>query len=302
MKKFLQRLLIIIVITFVADRALSYVVNIFYKTTTTTNEHKLIAVTYKMTDPVVFMGSSRAHHHYVPSIISDTLKKGVYNAGLWGMRNIYFQYGLLSNILERYTPETICLEIHPTDYLETPFSTTEAVGPLTPFIGYSPGCDTVLKQAGFYYKGEVSHLYRYNGEFANLLAGNLSTRTLDADKGYKALYGKLDTAIVAIKPEKFPFPVSKDKLKYLQAFIDKCKEKKIQLILIYSPMYAVEKTNLFQVPDSIAKKNNIPFINDYQQAGITGDSHNFFDFGHLNDEGAKKYSALIASELKQYIK
>ncbi|WP_316746447.1 hypothetical protein [Pedobacter gandavensis] len=302
MRKFLQRLLIILLITFVADRALSFVVHIFYKTTSTTNEHKVNTVIYKMNEPVVIMGSSRAHHHYIPSIISDTLKKGVYNAGLWGMRNIYFQYGLLSNILERYTPETICLEIHPTDYLETPFSTIEAVGPLTPFIGYSPGCDSVLKKAGYYYKGEVSHLYRYNGEFANLLVGNISERTAEADKGVKVLYGELDTVLVPVKPEKFDFPVSKDKLKYLQAFIDKCKEKKIQLILIYSPMYAVEKTNLFQIPDSIAKKNHIPFINTYQQAGITGNARNFFDPGHLNETGAKKYSSLIATELKKYIK
>lgn len=302
MKKFLTRLLIIICITLVADRALSYVVKFFYNTTTTTDEYKMNTVIYRMNDPVVFMGSSRCHHHYIPSIISDTLQTGVYNAGLWGMHNIYFQYGLLSNILKRYTPKVICLELHPIDYLQTPFSNVETVGSLLPFINFSSGCDDVLKKAGVYYKGELSHLYRYNSQFANILAGNLTERSFAADKGYKSLGGQLDTAYGKITPEEFPYPVDEQKVKYLQAFIDKCKENKINLIFLYSPMYAVEKTNLFDVPNRIAKKNGITFINHYDLKGITGHLECYHDFGHLNDTGAKRYSAIIASELKTYIK
>lgn len=300
MKRFLKRLLIITIITLIADRAVSYAVSYFYNTTTTTDEFKMNAVILKMDDPVVFMGSSRCHHHYVPSIISDSLKSGVYNAGLWGMHNIYFQYGFLSDILERYTPQTICLEIHPIDYLKTPFSDIETVGSLTPFINYSEGNDQMLKKAKLYYKCEVSDLYRYNSQFANILAGNVTRRSFAADKGFKKLTGKLDTTF-EIKPERFPFEVDETKVKLLQAFIDKCKEKKINLIFLFSPMYAVEKTNLFDVPNQLAKKNNIHFINNYYLEGITGHPEYFFDFGHLNEEGAKKYSCLISHELKKYI-
>ncbi|MBB5440355.1 hypothetical protein HDC92_004056 [Pedobacter sp. AK017] len=302
MKKFLTRLLIIIAITLVADRALSYVIRFFYNTTTTTDEYKINSVTSRMTDPVIFMGSSRCHHHYIPSIIGDSLQTGVYNAGLWGMRNIYFQYALLSNILERYTPETICLEIHPADYLKTPFSDIGTVGILSPFIHYSHDCDELLKKAGVYYKSEVSHLYRYNSQFANILAGNLSERSFAADKGYKQLNGQLDISYGAPKPEKFPFAVDQEKVQYLQAFIDKCKKKNINLIFLFSPMYATEKTNLFDIPSHIASKNNIPFLNHYYLEGITGHLQYFHDFGHLNDAGAKLYSSIIGSELKRYIK
>jgi len=302
MKKFLTRVLIIIIITLVADRAFSIVVKMFFKTTTTTDEYKLNSVMYRMNDPVVFMGSSRCHHHYVPVIIGDTLKTGVYNAGLWGMHNIYFNYGLLCNILEKYTPKTICLEMHPIDYLATPFSQTETVSSLDPFINFSAGCDEVLKKAGVYYKCELSELYRYNSQFANLLAGNLSARSFAADKGFKPLYGNFDTSFGPVVPERFPFPIDHEKVRYLQKFIDKCKEKHIQLIFLFSPMYAVEKSNLFDIPDSIAKKNNIVFINHYNLKGITGHPEYYHDFGHLNENGAKKYSAIVASELKQYIK
>lgn len=300
MKRFLKRVLIITIITLIADRAVSFAVKYLYGTTTTTDEFKMNSVTYKMNDPVVFMGSSRCHHHYVPSIIGDSLQTGVYNAGLWGMRNVYFQYGFLSNILERYTPQTICLEIHPIDYLKTPFSGTESIGSLTPFINYSAGGDEMLKKAKLYYKCEVSELYRYNSQFANILVGNLSQRSFAADKGFKKLTGKLDTAF-AIVPEKFPFSPDEAKIKYLQAFIDKCKENKINLIFLFSPMYAVENTHFLDIPTQLAKKNNIPFINHYYLEGITGHPEYYFDFGHLNEDGAEKYSSIVAHELKKYI-
>ncbi|WP_421943912.1 hypothetical protein [Pedobacter sp.] len=301
MKKFALRVLIILGITFLLDRGISYGVKYFYKTTTTTNEYKINQVIDVMTEPVIFMGSSRAHHHYIPAIIQDTLKTGVYNAGLWGMRNIYFQYGFLSAILERYTPKTIVLELHPTDYLKTPFSTPEAAGPLITYLNYSKGSDEVLKLAGLYYKGQVSHLYRYNGEFANLLAGNFSQRSLASDKGFKAINGKLNTTL-EIKPERFPFSIDKEKVQYLQSFINLCREHNIKLIFIFSPMYATEKTTLFNLPNAIAKKNNLIFINHYNMPGITGHSEYFYDFGHLNEVGAQKYSSIIASELKKYMK
>jgi len=301
MKKFMLRILIIAAITLTADRALSYAAKYFYSTTTTTDEYKLNAVINRMNEEVIFMGSSRCHHHYIPSIISDSLHKRVYNAGLWGMRNIYFQYGLLSDVLERYTPNTICLELHPTDYLATPFSNAEAAGVLAPFIGTSTGNDEVMKKTGYYYKDQVSYLYRYNSSFANLLAGNLTERSSAADRGYKSLSGELDTTSNTIVPEKFPFKIDKDKVHYLQAFIDKCKEKKINLIFLFSPMYATENTRLFEIPDSLAKKNGIPFINHYNLPGITGHGEYFHDFGHLNNAGAKKYTYYISHELKNYI-
>lgn len=299
MGKFIKSLMIILAITFILDRAGAYIVAKFYKTTTTTDEYKLNFVTFRMEEPVIFMGSSRAHHHYIPAIISDSLKKGVYNAGLWGMRNIYFQYGLLSNILERYTPEIICLEVHPVDYLQTPFSTTASAGNLSPFINLSAGCDEVLKNAGVYEKAEISHLYRYNSQFANILAGNLSERTSPADKGYKSLSGLLDTTHAHLKAEQFPYPADENKIRYLQAFIDRCKARKIKLILLYSPMYAVEKNTLFELPKQIARKNQIPFLNFYYLEGLSKHPEYYYDFGHLNDAGARRYSAAISHELKK---
>lgn len=300
MKKFVKILFFIIVVTIVADRAIGYLFQYFYKTTTTTDQYKVSTAICKTNAPILFMGSSRCHHHYVPGIIGDTLQHEIYNAGLWGMRNIYFQYGLLSNILERYKPQTIFLEVHPIDYLQTPFSDIERVGNLTPFINCSSGCDEVLKEAGLYYKCQLSFLYRYNSEFANILVGNLSDRSIK--DGFKPLSGQLDTIHHKVVPEEFEFAPDRKKIHYIQAFIDRCRIENINLVFLYSPMYiAKEKTALFDIPDSIAHANNIPFINNYRLDGITGHPEYFADYGHLNENGAKKYSAIIAPDLKKYV-
>ncbi|MEG1564168.1 MAG: hypothetical protein RR365_10650 [Bacteroides sp.] len=302
MKKFIKGLLFIILITVIVDRGAGYAFQYFYRITTTTDENKITATILNTHAPILFMGSSRCHHHYIPSIIGDSLQCDVYNAGLWGMRNIYFQYGLLCNTLERYHPRIILLEIHPIDYLQTPYSGIERVSSLAPFINYSSGCDEVLKEANLYYKCKLSCLYRYNSEWANVLMGNLSKRSQEKDKGFKPLVTQLDTLHQQIEPESFFFPPDERKIHYLHAFINKCKSEKIDLIFLYSPMYAThEKTNLFHIPDSLAQQENILFINHYRLEGITGHTEYYADFGHLNERGAEKYSSIIATELKKYL-
>lgn len=300
MRKFLIRLIIIIGIVFILDRTMGLVINILYNTATTTDEYKLNFTTNQMDAPIIFMGSSRCHHHYVPDVLEDTLQKKVYNAGLWGMRNIYFQYGLLSNILERYTPKTIFLEIHPIDFLKTPYSDLTSVSNLSPFVNRSSGCDEVLKKGKYYHKDILSHTYRYNSLFPNLILGNLFTRTNLENEGLKPLYGKIDKSKGKIAPEKFNFPVDQNRVKYLQAFINKCKDKNIKLVLLFSPMYAVDSVDFLTIPTMLAKKNAIDFLNYYNLPGITGKEEYFYDFGHLNEAGARKYSSLIAGELKKY--
>ena len=160
MKRFLCWLLMMLVILFGIDRSSSFIMGILYRNSKATNEYKINYVVNKMNQPVIFMGSSRCHHTYIPSIISDTLVLPVYNAGLWGEQNIYFQYGLLCDILSRYTPKVICYEIHPIDFMATPYSGIERISSLSPFIGRSKGCDSLFKLNHIYVEYKISHLYR----------------------------------------------------------------------------------------------------------------------------------------------
>ena len=221
-----------------------------------------------------------------------------YNAGDWGIKNIYFHYGLLSNMLERYTPSVVLLELHPSEWLNLPFSGTERAGSLAPYCGMSEGCDQMLKLAGNYWPYRLSTVFRYTGEFPNLLAGKKGTMDRSL-KGWKPLIGEIDTT--GIIAEEYPFPMDEERIKLMDKFISTCKNNGISLVFAVSPMYICSKEDVFRYPRELAHKNNIPFLDHYKDSDYVGKKELFYDFGHMNEKGARLYSAKICKELKTVI-
>ena len=269
-----------------------------YRSSNATDEYKISYSNESTLDSVLFMGSSRCLHHYVPSIFEKELGLSSYNAGDWGIKNIYFHYGLLCNILERYTPKVIVLEIHPSEWLALPFSGTERAGSLAPYCGISEGCDEMLKLTGNYWAYRLSISYRYTGSIPNLLTGKLGTMDRSL-KGWKPLEGLIDT--IGVKAEEYPFPIDKQRIALLQRFVETCKERHIQLIMIVSPMYICSEKDAFRYPREFAKKNHIPFIDHYRDTSFVGKAELFYDFGHMNKYGAERYSNIVCKELKAII-
>ena len=63
-------------------------------------------------EDVILMGSSRASHHYVTQIITDSLGLICFNAGQDG-NGIIMQYGRWKMISERYAPKVLIYDITP---------------------------------------------------------------------------------------------------------------------------------------------------------------------------------------------
>ena len=222
-----------------------------------------------------------------------------FNAADWGIKNIYYHYGLLGNILSRYTPKVIVFEIHPCDYLDTPYSGTERAGSLAPFCGMSDECDEMLKISGKYWPYKLSTVYRYTGSLPALLFGRWGgmDRSL---KGWKPLDGQLDT--IGLKAEEFPFKVHQQKVQLLERFIQDCQTKDIRLCFIVSPMYICTNQDVYKVPRDLAKQYNIPFFDYFRDPQFMGHAELFYDYGHLNREGATIFSEKVCDELKDFIK
>lgn len=64
---------------------------------------------YDVNSPVVIVGSSRAAHHYIPQIISDSLGCDVYNIGRDGCFFLY-NNAVINELIARYTPRVIIRE------------------------------------------------------------------------------------------------------------------------------------------------------------------------------------------------
>ena len=298
MKKLLIHIVIIAGLFFVIDRTAGLILKQLYSQSNATDEYKIGYANAETTDDMLFMGSSRCLHHFVPSVFEEAYGMTCFNAADWGIKNIYYHYGLLGNILSRYTPKVIVLEIHPCDYLDTPYSGTERAGSLAPFCGMSDECDEMLKISGKYWPYKLSMVYRYTGSLPALLFGRWGgmDRSL---KGWKPLDGQLDTT--GLKAEEFPFPVHQEKLQLLERFIQDCQTKGIHLSFIVSPMYICTKQDVFKVPRDLAKRYNIPIFDYFRDQQFMGHAELFYDYGHLNREGAVIFSKKVCNDLKPQI-
>ena len=261
---------------------------------------KLRYLHHDIHEDVVLIGASRCHHHYLPSILADSLGMSVYNAGVGGSDNIFSHYIVLCHILQRYTPKVICLEVMPTDYChqEDPFNVLSFFAPL---YGSCEMADSVYRIAGKYWQYQVSHLYRYNAKASSSVIGLVLNRQKDGDNGY----------IPLPKPNQFPkepkteetrYDIDSLKIEYIERFIDLCQDKHIQLVFTVSPKYTRVAPDYYDVLKDIARKNNITML-DYHTKGLYIDHPNYFkDGAHLWDEGARTFSSVFVADLKRVLK
>ena len=300
MKKLAYSLVIVFAGLFIVDRLGGFVMAWVSRNTNDVISPKLQYVSNGIHEDVVFMGASRCHHHYVPSIISDTLLMDVYNAGIGGSDNIFSHYIVLSHILKGHKPKAICLEVMPTDYncQKDPFAVISFFAPL---IGKCEEADSVFRMAGSYWKYEASHLYRYNAKASSNLWGLVLNRQRNDDNGYNPLPAPNQHPSMMAQ-EKRDTETDLQKLEYLHRFVTLCQQNNIKLIFTVSPKYTKVEDSHYDVIKRFAQKYDIPFL-DYHTTGLYIDHPEYFkDASHLWDKGARLYSSVIASDLKKMLK
>lgn len=116
MKKLAASLIFILVAFFIADIVVGIAMQWLYDNT----EHEYVTKTRYLAGhvdkDVILLGTSRTSHHYIPSILEDSLGMNIYNGGMDGTDNIYMHYFLLNLILRHHTPKVVCLELSTHDY------------------------------------------------------------------------------------------------------------------------------------------------------------------------------------------
>lgn len=112
MKKFFLKLFIFFCFAIVVDFAFGKSMASLQKTGKGGTTYRDNYIMNECKEEILIMGSSRASHHYISKIMSDSLKTSVYNAGRDG-NGIILNYGFLLEILKRYKPNTIIYELTP---------------------------------------------------------------------------------------------------------------------------------------------------------------------------------------------
>ena len=300
MKRLIYSLLLIATLAFVIDRIGGMIMSRLYDSSKdVTLAAKMQYLMNDCSQDMLLLGTSRAHDHYVPAILKDSLGISVYNGGFTGSGNIYSQYIILNLILSHHTPKIICLDVRTHDFTtsDNPFG---SIAIFAPYIGLNARADSVFREAGIYWRYVVSHLYRYNARVISNIFGFMFQMQKYEENGYMPIFQPPhfpDT----LKKSDFVFSCDSNKVKYIRKFISLCREHDILLVFTVSPAYDIVAPDQYSVLKQIAAENDIPFF-DYHSAGLYLDHPEYFrDKNHLWDKGARLFTSVFAHDLKMYL-
>lgn len=295
MKKIIRRFTILIIILAIVDFLSGFILdktmNLLPETTSQT-AHTNTFIKHVDSD-VIILGSSRATHHYIPSIISDSLGLSVYNCGQEGM-DVTYNFCCLERIISRKTPKIVLLDMDESYYLG---GSTQRITCLNPYYKDSRSIKDAIDLTGDAYVSfkMFFNLYRYNGKLFNIVSAVVSP--VDTLNGYLPLYGSISG-----KPVEHDINYAEkiDSIVFdgFQNIVNICKYKGIKLIVINSPIFVKNKFN-FQFTQQYCAENDITYLNFGNDIFYLNRPDLFWDATHLNNEGATIFSSNIAHFLKK---
>lgn len=250
---------------------------------------------------ILIMGSSRAHHHYVPSLIEETTGMSCYNAGFDG-NGVILAYGLLQQIVKQYRPQLVIYDIEPAFDISIYLPDNDRTRYLSLQKPYFRDVDIakIFKDVAIdeYYKVH-SGLYRYNSTCITGLVSFLSCRGNDTLNGYEPLYGEMKEE--ANTKMKDTYSKDEKKLEYITKFIDFANNKHIPLIIVASPKYLKESSAVFNEVKEMCISKNVPFLDYYHLPDFMEHKEYFKEPMHLNDKGAIEFTKHIVTQIQTYL-
>lgn len=295
--KFLKIAALLVVVIFLCDFLISRIFDFAYFRNAENGPKTLYSIEVANADVIIF-GSSRASHHYIPSIIEDATGMSCYNAGLDG-RNIFYHKAILKVMLSKFTPKVIILDITSSDFagdgMKEDFKGLSILNPFYPKYKELIK-ESLYLQSSFEKYKLVSGLYRYNSKlddvFLSYYNGGVGVTKL---KGFEPLSGVWN---LPIESQTLSKVVSLDslKFKYLEEFVELAKEKGSKVYFIVSPFYKFYDDE----KDYSFLSDNLPIdgLWSLEQDSSFLQKHEYFkDPSHLNKTGAAVFTRKIATSL-----
>jgi len=265
---------------------------------------------------MLICGSSRGYVHYNPVILEKTTEISCYNISAngsdLGVQLPILKWYLEKNRTPRFLVQNIDVfteEIDPVIY--EPFKFLPYLNNNSLFQGLS----RIDKRWWLHKYIPCSNLIYFGKDFQSNLIKEL----------YQSLYKKKDYLIRGYFPRKnskfndtyasdflrrhaagFHYSLSQAYKEYLGELINICRNHHIQLVLVICPEYAkfmALQTNRKEIIDyyvRLSQDNGLWFF-DFSHSEVCHNREYFYNFTHMNSEGADKFSRELASELKKKI-
>ena len=299
MKKFLINIAIFFAIIAIVDFSLGKAFYWLQSTKARGRTQTEYYICNELNADILVMGSSRASHHYLVQLITDSLGMTCFNGGQDG-NGIVMQYGRWKMVSKHHLPKVIIYDIEPAFDLVVN-DNSRYIDRLKPYTG-----DADVKEfvAGLYplerYK-VISQMYRYNYKFIEIASD--CVRPSNANSGYQPNYNHIRQELIN-KERNFEKStigrIDEVKMSCLSNLIDEAQSKGVQVVLVSSPYWKGYNDSDLSAIKMLAEEKNVPFI-DYADSEIRNNSDWFADTMHLNDEGACAFSKDLCSKLTSFL-
>lgn len=302
MKKVVIFILYTLLLVICADILTGIVSTFYVKTHNLPGRYQPLDRLIRKVEPdILFIGNSAIENSINPEIIEKTLHKTCYNGGISG-QGILFLETMIDCALQRYKPKVIVLGFRAEElgrkmgdgiydvlrpYYHIGFKSIDEH-----FNNTSPNERLLLN----------SNLYRFNTIWIRILLYSFFDNNNYSPNGFK------ENEIPNILPNKIINnnydTVSEEKLKCLNRIIEKCQLENIKLSICFPPLcidFVTQPLPCISAVEDICKKYDIPCYTDYNLKEFSDKPELFWDNIHLNKNGAKKYSQLMADRLAKII-
>jgi hypothetical protein len=301
--RLIKNLFILVILFFIVDRLLGLWLQHRFKTVP---QGDIKTFAHSITNPTEYIyiyGSSRALHGYDCSEFTKILGYTCFNNGKQNSTILYHNL-ILNEMLKKHVPKIIILDFAPKElsWSESNNSKTVLANMILPYTIHDTAFANIAK-AQFpeeYYKAQLSRLYAYKESvpamFNTRNTGNKGEKEIN---GYRPLYGSK----VKNTPMNYGNETEQPDSSAEQAFdtfIQTIADKHIRLFVIQSPIFVrqYESTPSIDYAKSVLKKYNIPFW-DFAFDTTLYRHEYFYDYIHLNAEGARIFSEKVAKRIKQ---
>ena len=297
MKKFILYILLFFVIVVVVDVGIGFLGSYLQGHAKGGRTKQFDDLVMKDKHDVLVLGSSRAHSHYDTPFLSDILELDVYNGGNDG-NGVILAYGILEMVLERYHPKLVIFDVEPAfDIIEyeQDYNHTRYISHLRPYYRKRVASEIIKDISSEEWYKVQSGMIRFNTEIIEILVDNIIDRGIEKC-GYLPLNGRIEIE-PEIKESKST-KIDMQKLQYIEKLIDLCQSNKVSIILVASPKYGTKNSIVLQPVKEIAKNYGVKFLDYYADKIFMKHRDWFKEPMHLNKEGARQFSKMIACDLQ----
>lgn len=298
--KILKKFSVFIVLIFLLDFAIGFFLRKIYFSQKSGWDYRTTYVMNEVKSDVLILGSSRAAHHYNPSIIEDSLSLSAYNGGRDGC-TVFYHYALLKSVLKRYRPKVVVLDLMPLEF-EQDQNAYDRISILLPYYDSHPEIRPVCLLRGKFERYKLlSKMYPYNSKLFSSITTlfNLKRNVNESQlKGYLELNNIYDGT--ANPTRIYPNNIDTAKVTYFKNFINTCQSSHVKIIVCVSPLFVKMHNNSksIEIAKNFCNDTQTPFF-DYTAASGFDDLKLFSDYNHMNGTGASKFTAAFISNIKE---